>query len=68
MQPGVERFDAAPCKRIEALGGEIVEVPLPHADYALSAYYVIAPAEASANLSRFDGVRFGERAADPTAA
>lgn len=66
VQPGVkEVFDAA-CKRIEALGGEITEVPLPHADYALSAYYVIAPAEASANLSRFDGVRFGERAADPT--
>jgi aspartyl-tRNA(Asn)/glutamyl-tRNA(Gln) amidotransferase subunit A len=66
VQPGVkEVFDLA-CKRIEAAGGEIVEVPLPHADYALSAYYVIAPAEASANLSRFDGVRFGERAEDPT--
>jgi aspartyl-tRNA(Asn)/glutamyl-tRNA(Gln) amidotransferase subunit A len=66
VQPGVkEVFDRA-CKRIEAAGGEIVEVPLPHADYALSAYYVIAPAEASANLSRFDGVRFGERAEDPT--
>jgi aspartyl-tRNA(Asn)/glutamyl-tRNA(Gln) amidotransferase subunit A len=65
VQPGVkEVFDAA-CKRIEALGGEIVEVPLPHADYALSAYYVIAPAEASANLSRMDGVRFGLRAEDP---
>ncbi|MBI2690830.1 MAG: Asp-tRNA(Asn)/Glu-tRNA(Gln) amidotransferase subunit GatA [Solirubrobacterales bacterium] len=66
VQSGVkEVFDIA-CKRIEALGGELTEVPLPHADYALSAYYVIAPAEASANLSRFDGVRFGERAADPT--
>jgi aspartyl-tRNA(Asn)/glutamyl-tRNA(Gln) amidotransferase subunit A len=66
VQPGVKAvFDLA-CKRIEAAGGEITEVPLPHADFALSAYYVIAPAEASANLSRFDGVRFGERAADPT--
>jgi aspartyl-tRNA(Asn)/glutamyl-tRNA(Gln) amidotransferase subunit A len=66
VQPGVkEVFDAA-CKRIEAAGGEIVEVPLPHADYALSAYYVIAPAEASANLARMDGVRFGLRAGDPS--
>lgn len=66
VQPGVkEVFDLA-CKRIEATGGEIVEVPLPHADYALSAYYVIAPAEASANLARMDGVRFGLRAEDPT--
>ncbi len=54
-------FDAS-CKRIEAAGGEIVELPLPHADYALSAYYIIAPAEASANLARMDGVRFGQRA------
>ncbi len=65
VQSGVkEVFDLA-CKRIEAAGGEIVEVPLPHADYALSAYYVIAPAEASANLARFDGVRYGLRADDP---
>lgn len=66
VQPGVKAvFDAA-LKRIEAAGGEIVEVNLPHADYALSAYYVIAPAEASANLARFDGVRFGQRADTPT--
>ncbi len=65
VQTGVkEVFDLA-CKRIEAAGGEIIEVPLPHADYALSAYYVIAPAEASANLARFDGVRYGLRADDP---
>ena len=49
---------------IGELGGEIVEVKLPHADHGLSAYYVIAPAEASANLARFDGVRYGLRAPD----
>ncbi len=43
------------------LGAAIVDVDLPHAEYALSAYYIIAPAEASANLSRFDGVRYGLR-------
>jgi aspartyl-tRNA(Asn)/glutamyl-tRNA(Gln) amidotransferase subunit A len=66
VQPGVrEVFDAA-CERIVAAGGELCEVALPHAGYALSAYYVIAPAEASANLARFDGVRFGHRAENPT--
>jgi aspartyl-tRNA(Asn)/glutamyl-tRNA(Gln) amidotransferase subunit A len=65
VQPGVRAvFDAA-CQRLEAAGGEIIEVSLPHAEYGLSAYYVIAPAEASANLSRFDGVRFGLRADNP---
>lgn len=66
VQPGVKAVFDASLKRIEAAGGEIVEVSLPHADYALSAYYVIAPAEASANLARFDGVRFGQRADSPT--
>src|SRR5439155_13889532 len=42
---------------IDALGGEVVECDLPHAHHGLSAYYVIAPAEASANLARYDGVR-----------
>ena len=47
------------------LGAAMIEVELPHIDHAIPAYYVIAPAEASSNLSRFDGVRFGHRAADP---
>ena len=46
---------------IEELGGETVEVELPHAAHGISAYYVIAPAEASANLARYDGVRYGLR-------
>jgi aspartyl-tRNA(Asn)/glutamyl-tRNA(Gln) amidotransferase subunit A len=46
------------------LGAEVHDVQLPHAPHALSAYYVLAPAEASSNLARFDGVRYGFRAAD----
>ena len=49
---------------IEELGGTCVEISLPHTEYALPAYYIIAPAEASANLARFDGVRYGYRAPD----
>lgn len=48
-------------KKYEELGAEIVEVSLPHTEYAVITYYIIAPAEASANLSRFDGVRYGHR-------
>jgi aspartyl-tRNA(Asn)/glutamyl-tRNA(Gln) amidotransferase subunit A len=50
--------------RAEELGARIESVKLPHAPHALSAYYVLAPAEASSNLARFDGVRYGARAAD----
>jgi len=46
-------------------GAEIVEVGLPHTEYALAAYYIIAPAEASSNLARYDGVRYGRRAENP---
>jgi aspartyl-tRNA(Asn)/glutamyl-tRNA(Gln) amidotransferase subunit A len=49
----------------ESLGAEIVEVSLPHTEYAVAAYYLIASAEASANLARFDGVRYGHRAEQP---
>ncbi len=49
--------------QLEALGAQIVEISLPHTRYALPAYYLIAPAEASANLARYDGVRYGPRIA-----
>ncbi|UQB41757.1 Asp-tRNA(Asn)/Glu-tRNA(Gln) amidotransferase subunit GatA [Thiomicrospira microaerophila] len=50
---------------IEKLGAQVVEVSLPNQKLAVAAYYVLAPAEASSNLSRYDGVRFGHRCADP---
>jgi len=60
--------DAA-VRQLGKLGAEIVEISLPHTDYAVATYYIIATAEASANLARFDGVRYGARVdgADPIA-
>lgn len=52
-------------KQISSLGAEIVEVSLPTTEYAIAVYYIIATAEASANLARFDGVRYGHRAENP---
>ncbi|MCK7598327.1 Asp-tRNA(Asn)/Glu-tRNA(Gln) amidotransferase subunit GatA [Microbulbifer sp. CAU 1566] len=52
-------------KEYEKLGAQLVEISLPHTHLAVPAYYVIAPAEASANLSRFDGVRYGYRCENP---
>jgi aspartyl-tRNA(Asn)/glutamyl-tRNA(Gln) amidotransferase subunit A len=62
VEPGVRAVFEATLERIEELGGELSEVPLPHAEHGISAYYVIAPAEASSNLARYDGVRYGLRA------
>jgi aspartyl-tRNA(Asn)/glutamyl-tRNA(Gln) amidotransferase subunit A len=53
-------MDAA-VKTLQGLGAEIVEISLPHTNYAAATYYIIAPAEASANLARFDGIRYGQR-------
>ena len=64
IDPGVREVFDATLKRIEELGGTLAEIDLPHAEHAIAAYYVIAPAEASANLARFDGVRYGRRADD----
>jgi aspartyl-tRNA(Asn)/glutamyl-tRNA(Gln) amidotransferase subunit A len=61
IEPGVLAAFDATLARAQELGAELVDIELPHAEHALSAYYVIAPAEASSNLSRFDGVRYGLR-------
>ncbi len=57
----VETAVRAAIAQLESLGAEIVEISLPHTRYALPVYYLIAPAEASANLARYDGTRFGPR-------
>ena len=61
IEPGVRAVFEATLGRIEELGGKVAEAPLPHAEHGISAYYVIAPAEASSNLARYDGVRYGMR-------
>jgi aspartyl-tRNA(Asn)/glutamyl-tRNA(Gln) amidotransferase subunit A len=62
IEPGVREVFEATLATIERLGGEIDETSLPHTEHGISAYYVIAPAEASSNLARYDGVRYGTRA------
>jgi aspartyl-tRNA(Asn)/glutamyl-tRNA(Gln) amidotransferase subunit A len=59
MEPGVEARVREAVDALAAAGAEIVDVDLPHTDYGLATYYIIAPAEASANLARYDGIRFG---------
>jgi aspartyl-tRNA(Asn)/glutamyl-tRNA(Gln) amidotransferase subunit A len=61
IEPGVREVFEANLKTIEELGGRLEQVSLPHSPHGISAYYVIAPAEASANLARYDGVRYGHR-------
>jgi aspartyl-tRNA(Asn)/glutamyl-tRNA(Gln) amidotransferase subunit A len=65
LDPASEMLIRQSLDVLEGRGASIVEVSLPHARYSVPAYYVIAPAEASANLSRYDGVRFGHRCEDP---
>jgi aspartyl-tRNA(Asn)/glutamyl-tRNA(Gln) amidotransferase subunit A len=62
VDPAVKSAVMAAVKQLGELGAEIIEVSLPHTDYAISVYYILATAEASANLARFDGVRYGHRA------
>ena len=61
IQPEVEQAVRAAVAHLESLGAQPVEISLPHTSYSLPTYYIIAPAEASANLARYDGVRFGLR-------
>ncbi len=64
LDPEVKKLTDAAVAKCAAAGAEIVEVSLPHTEYAMAVYYIIAPAEASANLARFDGVRYGHRSAE----
>lgn len=64
IDPEVEAAVKNGVKELEKLGAEVVEISLPNTDYAISTYYLIAPAEAATNLARYDGVSYGERAED----
>jgi len=64
LDPEVKRITDEAVAKCSAAGAELVEVSLPHTEYAMAVYYIIAPAEASANLARFDGVRYGHRSAE----
>lgn len=66
IDPAVEKAVRSAVAHYESLGAEIVEVSLPNTEHAVGVYYIIATAEASANLARFDGVRYGQRAPQPT--
>lgn len=61
IEPAVETAVRAAVEQLAHLGAEIIDISLPHTAYALPVYYLIAPAEASANLARYDGIRFGPR-------
>jgi aspartyl-tRNA(Asn)/glutamyl-tRNA(Gln) amidotransferase subunit A len=62
LQPEVQQATQAAIAQLQSLGAEACEISLPHTEYALPVYYILAPAEASANLARFDGIRYGPRA------
>jgi aspartyl-tRNA(Asn)/glutamyl-tRNA(Gln) amidotransferase subunit A len=64
LEPGVEQAVRQAADVLGELGAEVHRVTMPHTTYALAAYYLIAPAEASANLARYDGVKYGLRASD----
>jgi aspartyl-tRNA(Asn)/glutamyl-tRNA(Gln) amidotransferase subunit A len=65
IDPQVKAAVDGAIKQLQSLGAEIVDVSLPHTDYGIAVYYFLATAEASANLARFDGVRYGHRAENP---
>jgi aspartyl-tRNA(Asn)/glutamyl-tRNA(Gln) amidotransferase subunit A len=61
MEPGVEERIHDAVRALESAGASVENVSLPHTDYGLATYYIVAPAEASANLARYDGIRYGPR-------
>ncbi len=64
MEPGVAARIREAVAAMEAAGAEIIDVDMPHTDYGLATYYIVAPAEASANLARYDGIRYGHAVRD----
>ena len=66
IQVEVERAVREAIQTLKELGAEIIPISLPHTEYALPVYYILAPAEASANLARYDGIRFGPREGEKT--
>ena len=65
IDPGVRHTVEKAIAKLRDLGAEIVDISLPHTEHAVATYYIIAPAEASSNLSRFDGIRYGHRTKQP---
>jgi len=65
IDPGVRSAVESAMQQCESLGARLVEISLPNTEHAVSVYYIIATAEASSNLARFEGVRYGHRAAEP---
>jgi aspartyl-tRNA(Asn)/glutamyl-tRNA(Gln) amidotransferase subunit A len=65
MDPQVKSAVDAAIRQYQSLGAELVDISLPHTEYGIAAYYVIAPCECSSNLARYDGVHFGHRTKEP---
>ncbi len=65
MDPAVEKAVRDAVKTLEGLGAKVVQVSLPHTDYAVATYYILATSEASSNLARYDGVKYGYRTQSP---
>jgi aspartyl-tRNA(Asn)/glutamyl-tRNA(Gln) amidotransferase subunit A len=65
LDPEVKEIIEAGIRNVGALGCELIEISLPHTEHAIADYYIIAPAEASSNLARYDGVKYGVRAPSP---
>ncbi len=65
IDPRIREAVLATAKKLEDAGAELVDISLPHTDYVVATYYILAPAEASSNLSRYDGIRYGNRTKNP---
>lgn len=66
LDPAIEKLVREAAARLEQQGAELIEIDLPSTEAAVATYYILAPAEASSNLSRFDGIRYGQRSSNAT--